>query len=53
MPGFKLMLGYALFYLALIVFTPLAAMFASPATSASAARAWSAGINWYLNKKFG
>jgi phosphate-selective porin OprO/OprP len=25
-------------------------VFANPATSASAAQAWSAGLNWYLNK---
>jgi len=25
-------------------------LFANPATSASAAQAWSAGLNWYLNK---
>ena len=26
--------------------------FASRSTSASAARAWSVGLNWYLNKNF-
>jgi len=25
-------------------------VFANPATSASAAQAWSAGVNWFLNK---